>query len=195
MIVAHFFLSGMWLQDADLVSSGSTKWLMIFVGLVALSMIVQAIALIVMAVGAAKARKRGLAMVEELRAKATPAIEATQTFMASYAPKLMTLAENMVETSNIIRSKAVEFDATLSDVNNKARAQAQKADDLASSVLDGASEIVSSVQQGIRVPVREFNGLVNGIKAGIDVLVGKSKGYRGYNRNSQSSPEVNDIDL
>ncbi|HZY63374.1 MAG TPA: hypothetical protein VFE38_12700 [Edaphobacter sp.] len=202
MIAAHFFLSGMWLQDAGSISSGNTTWLMVFVGLVALAMIVQAIALVVMAVGAAKARKRGLAVIEEVRAKAVPlidkalpAIENTQNFIESCAPKLLMLAENMVETSNIIRSKAVEFDATLSEVNSKARVQAQKADQIASSVLDGASEIVSAVQQGIRVPVREFNGLVNGIKAGIDVLVGKPKGYSSYNRNGRTYPEVNDIDL
>ena len=44
MDVARIVLSGMWLQDADSVSSGDSKLLMIFVGLVAVAMVVQAIA-------------------------------------------------------------------------------------------------------------------------------------------------------
>lgn len=197
MIAAHFFLSGIWLQDADSISSGNSKLLMVFIGLVALAMIVQAIALVMMAVGAAKARKRALAIVEEVRIKALPAIEGTENFLRSYGPKLMTLAENMVETSNIVRKKAIEFDATLSDVNNKARAQAARADDIATSVLTGTSEIVNAIQHGIRVPVREFNGLMNGLKAGLDVLIGRTKRYSNstYTREPRSYRNSDDLDL
>lgn len=194
MIAAQFFLSGMWLQDADSISSGNSKLLMIFVGMVAAALIVQAIALVVMAVGAAKARKRVLNIVEEVRAKAMPALESTQDFIANTAPKMITLAENLVETSNVVRSKAAEFDATLSDVNNKARVQAARADDIVTTVLTGAAEAVNAIQAGIRVPVREFNGLVNGLKAGLDVLMGRAKGF-GSSRARTSYREANDIDL
>src|SRR6185312_9960764 len=172
MVAAQIVMSGMWLQDVDSISSGNSRLLMIFVGMVALAMVVQAIALIMLAVGAAKARKRTMAMIEEVRAKAMPAIDSTQEFVRNYAPKLMTLAENLAETSTVVRRKAEEFDATLSDVNNRARVQAARADDIATSVLTGAAEAVAAIQHGIRVPVREFTGLMNGLKAGLDVLVG-----------------------
>jgi hypothetical protein len=51
-------LSGMWLQDTDSLSSGNTRLLMIFVAMVAIAMVAQAIALIVMAVGAGKEEAR-----------------------------------------------------------------------------------------------------------------------------------------
>jgi hypothetical protein len=194
MIAAQFVLSGMWLQDADSISSGNSKLLMIFVGMVAAALIVQAIALVVMAVGAAKARKRVLAIAEEVRAKAMPVLESTQGFIADTAPKMITLAENLVETSNVVRSKAVEFDATLSDVNAKARVQAARADAIATTILTGTAEAVNAVQRGINVPIREFNGLINGLKAGLDVLVGRSKGF-GSSRARSSYRESNDIDL
>lgn len=194
MIAAQFVLSGMWLQDADSISSGNSRLLMIFVGMVAAALIVQAIALVVMAVGAAKARQRVLAIAEEVRAKAMPALESTQNFIANTAPKMMTLAENLVETSNVVRNKAVEFDATLSDVNNRARVQAARADDIATTVLTGTAEAVNALQRGINVPIREFNGLVNGLKAGLDVLMGRAKGF-GSSRAHTSYRESNDIDL
>ena len=184
----------MWLQDIDSISSGNSRLLMIFVGIVALAMLVQAIALIMLAIGAAKARKRVLAIVEDIQAKAMPALDSTQEFIRSYAPKIMTLAENLVETSNIVRNKAVEFDATLSEINSRTRAQAARADDIATTVLTGTAEVVNAIQHGIRVPVREFTGLVNGLKAGLDVLVGRAKGFGSYSRSSRSYRE-HDADL
>lgn len=189
-------MSGMWLQDGGYISSGNSKLLMIFVGLVALAMVVQAIALVLMAIGAAKARKRAMAIVEEVREKAMPAIDSTQEFIRSYAPKMMTLAENLVETSNVVRSKVAEFDATLSDVNNKTRAQAARVDGIVTSVLTGTAEVVQAIQHGIRVPVREFTGIMNGLKAGLDVLVGRTKGFGSYSRTGRSyRNNSDDIDL
>ncbi len=201
MVAAQIVMSGMWLQDVDSISSGNSRLLMIFVGMVALAMLVQAIALIMLAVGAAKARKRTMAMIEEIRAKAMPAIDSTQEFVRNYAPKLMTLAENLAETSTVVRRKAEEFDATLSDVNNKARVQAARADDIATTVLTGVAEAVTAIQHGISVPVREFTGLMNGLKAGLDVLVGRAKGFGRSSRSSHTYREAsrsyreNDIDL
>ena len=195
MIAAQIIMSGMWLQDVDSISSGNSRLLMIFVGIVALAMLVQAIALVIMAIGAAKARKHVMAIVDEVKAKSTPAIAGTENFLRDYAPKLMTLAENLVETTNIVRSKAVEFDATLSDVNNKTRAQADRVDEIVTNVLTGTAEVVNTVQHGIRVPMREITGLVNGLKAGLDVLVGRTKGFGSYSRPVRYRNSTNDLDL
>lgn len=188
MVAAQFVMSGMWLQDAGSISSGNSRLLMIFVGMVAVALMVQAIALVVMAVGAAKARHRVLAIAEEVREKAMPVLASTQDFIQNTAPKMIILAENLVETSNVVRSKAVEFDATLSDVNNRARVQTARADQIVTTVLTGTAEVVNAIQAGIRVPVREFNGLVNGLKAGLDVLAGRAKGF-GSGRSSRGSNE------
>jgi hypothetical protein len=48
---------------------------------------------------------------------------------------------------------------------------------MVTSVLNSTAEITESIQRGIKIPVREVNGLVNGLKAGLDVLVGRAKGF------------------
>ncbi len=63
--------SAMWLQSGEI----NSQLLIVFVGLVAAALLTQAVALIVMAVGAAKARKRGMEMAEELRLKLMPVID------------------------------------------------------------------------------------------------------------------------
>lgn len=199
MVAAQIVMSGMWLQDVDSISSGNSRLLMIFVGMVALAMVVQAIALIMLAVGAAKARKRTMAMVEEIRAKAMPAIDSTQEFVKNYAPKLMTLAENLAETSNVVRGSAEDFNTTLADLNNKTRVQAARLDDIVSSVLASTASAVSAVDRGIRSPVRKFNGFLNGLRAGCDVLAGRMKGFGSHSQTSRAYRErgypEDDVDL
>ena len=177
MEAVRIVMSGMWLQDAGPLSSGSTKWLVVFVGMVAIAMVVQAIAVIVLAIGAVKARKRALEIAEEVREKLMPVITGTHDMIRDAGPKVKIITENLVETSHVVRSKAQEFDATASELNMKARMQAARVDGMVTSVLNTTAEISETLQRAVKVPVREFTGLVNGFKAGVDVLVGRAKGF------------------
>ena len=75
MYALSMIISGTWLQEADSISSGNSKLLMIFIGIVAFSMLVQAIAVIMVAIGAAKIRTKLLELIDEVKAKAMPAFE------------------------------------------------------------------------------------------------------------------------
>src|SRR5579862_8070891 len=170
-------MAGMWLQEPEGITPENTKLLLIFVGIVAFSMLVQACALIAVAIGAAKARKRGLEIAEELREKVMPLITSTHEIVRDSGPKVKIITENLVETSHVVRSKAAEFDATASDLNAKARAQAARVDGMVTGVLNTTSEISNTLQRAVQVPVKELTGLVNGFKAGLDVLVGRAKSF------------------
>jgi hypothetical protein len=77
----------------------------------------------------------------------------------------------------MVRNKASEFDATASELNMKTRAQAARVDGMVTSMLNTTADISETLQRAVKVPVREFAGLVNGFKAGVDVLVGRAKGF------------------
>jgi hypothetical protein len=61
---------------------------------------------------------------------------------------------------------------------------------MVTSVLDATTNITASVQRSIQTPVREFAGLMNGIKAGIDVLVGRARGFGGSKSSNSSNANV-----
>jgi|SRR5271170_966051 len=187
MEAMRIVMSGMWLQDPDSLSSGNSRLLMIFVGMVAFALLLQACALIAMAVGAAKTRKRGLEIFEEIRAKMMPVLENSHGFIQETGPKVKIITDNLVEASHVVRAKAMEFDATASDLNSKTRAQMDRVDGMVTSVLNTTSDISETMQRGVRVPLREFSGLMNGLKAGLDVLVGRAKGS-GRNSRRDTDP-------
>jgi hypothetical protein len=177
MEALRIVMSGMWLQEAGSISSGNSRLLMWFVGMVAVAMVVQAIAVIVLAIGTAKASKRALEIADELRTKIGPVLDTTQSVFHDAAPKVKIIIENLVETSHMVRNKTREFDATASELNMKTRAQAARVDGMVTSVLNTTAEISDTLQRAVKVPVREVTGLVNGFKAGVDVLVGRAKGF------------------
>jgi methyl-accepting chemotaxis protein len=166
---------GMWMQESGSISAGNSRLLMFFVGMVAIAMLVQATVVVVAAIGAAKARSRVLAIVEEVRSKTMPVIDSAQGVLRELHPKVRVITDNLVETSHVVRAKAQDFDATISDVNNRARAQTERVDDMVSSILDTTAGIANTVQRSVTVPVREFHGIMSGLKAGIDTLVGRGK--------------------
>jgi hypothetical protein len=177
MEAVRIVMSGMWMQDPGSLSSGNSRLLMIFVGMVAFAMVVQAIVVIVTAIGAFKASKRALQIAEEVHTKLGPILDTTHNVLHDSAPKVKIITENLVETSHMVRSKARDFDVTATDLNAKTRAQAARVDGMVTSVLNTTADISDTLQRAVKVPVREFAGLVNGFKAGLDVLVGRAKQF------------------
>ena len=161
--------------QSDSISAGNTRLLMIFVGIVALSMFLQAVVVIVAAIGATRTQKRVLTIAEELRSRATPIIDKAEDLVTLTLPKIYTISDNLLEASEIVKSKAHEFDVTLKDANLRTRAQVARVDGMVSTALTATGALAELIHKGIRTPLVEVSGVVNGFKAGIDVLFSKSK--------------------
>jgi hypothetical protein len=171
---------GMWMQDPGALSSGNSRLLMFFVAMVAIAMVIQAVAVVAFALGALKSQKRIAAIAEEIRSRAMPVIDSAESLFHDTAPKLKVMTENLLETSHIVRAKAQEFDATLSDVNRKTRAQVSRVDSMVSTTLTRTAAIAETIHEGIRVPVKQVAGMVAGLRAGLDVLMHKAQRFGGY---------------
>jgi hypothetical protein len=168
--------------ETDSISAGNTRLLMIFVGIVALAMLSQAIIFAFMALGAKRTQARVLVIAEELRARAIPIIDTAEDLIKETVPKMKTITENLLETSHIVRAKAQEFDVTLTDANRRAKAQIVRVDGMVETALTATGALAEIIHQGVRKPVLEISGLVNGVKAGLTVLLSKSKSFGSFSR-------------
>jgi hypothetical protein len=176
MFAGHMMVLGV-LQEADSLSATNTKLLMIFIGILAFAIVVQTIVFLVMAIGLAKTQKKVMVIVEQVHEATLPTIKNVGELVRDTSPKVRVIADNLVETSHVVRTKAQEFDVTLTDVNLRTRNQVAHVDKMVGSALQATSDLAASVHRMIQIPVREVNGLVNGFKAGLDVLVGRVKGF------------------
>jgi hypothetical protein len=63
------------------------------------------------------------------------------------------------------------------DVTDRAQVQATRVDGMLKVTLDQVTVAVQAIEHGIAKPVRQVNGILNGLRAGVDVLR-KKEGVR-----------------
>jgi len=188
--MASMLMTMMW-QSPDAISSGNERLLMVFIGLIAVAMVVQAIVIGIAAMGAVKAQKKMMGVAEELRIVMVPFLNETRSVLSKtndlisdVGPAIRTItahvsvaSENIAKASESLKDKAQEFDETLGEANQRARVQIRRVDSMVTSTLTATSEIAASIYQGIQVPVREVVGILAGLKAGLDSLMGRAREF------------------
>ena len=86
-------------------------------------------------------------------------------------PKLQEMTSNLTEVSQRVRSQAENMDSALNEVVDRARLQTIRVDDLVTRTIDKVEETTDLVQQSVISPVRQLNGIVHALSAGIGAFV------------------------
>jgi methyl-accepting chemotaxis protein len=144
----------------------------LFIALTGAAVVLQAgiLAALYLAIRKSSARMEALAV--EVKTKAMPALETAQAMLTELRPKLTVIADNLSEATYSVRSQVERMDATVNDVVDRARLQIIRADELLSRTLDRVEETSDIVHRTVVSPVRQFSGLIQGVTAGIEFLVG-----------------------
>ncbi len=175
----------MWIQELDL--AGTNRLIMIFIGLVALAMVVMAVAMIVVAVTAAKAAKGMNETVGELKEKMLPLIDvvtdiskSSQALLNDTAPKVKHITDTLVdasdtlaETSRAARSAVQQFDSTIIDINMRTQRQVARVDGMVTSALTATIDAVETISRSLRVPAQKVAAAAGQAKLFAEGLLAK----------------------
>lgn len=186
-----------WLQAPDL--NGTNHLIMIFIGMVAIAMVVMAVAMIVVAITASKAVTGLNATVEELKGKVLPLIDSateitrtSQALLNDSAPKVKHITDNLVaasdtlaETSKSAREAVRQFDTTLADVNLRTQRQVARVDTMVTAALTTTAEVAEAISNGIRVPVQKIAAMAGQAKCVIDGLLSRFRSATGTRSEDQ----------
>jgi uncharacterized protein YoxC len=191
----------MWIQAMDL--AGTNRLIMIFIGLVAIAMVVMAIAMIVIALTAAKAMKGLNATVDEMKGKVLPLIDVamdisktSRSVLDDAAPKVKVITDNLVmasdtlaETSKSARAAVAQFDTTISDVNVRALRQVARVDGMLTSALTATSELAEAIGNGIRVPAQKIAAFAGQARLMAEGIFSRIRAAAAARAGSTSEPE------
>jgi methyl-accepting chemotaxis protein len=145
----------------------------IFTVVISVSVLIQSIAILGMFLAARKTREKIHFLVEELRVHAVPAMSTSRALVEDLSPKLKIITSNLVESSDKIRAMTGEISGVVSDVSQRTRAQAAHVDGMVEGTLEQITHATSSIQHGIAVPVRQLTGILNALRAGLNVMFHK----------------------
>jgi methyl-accepting chemotaxis protein len=154
----------------------------VFVALTGAAVLLQAGLLAAMYLSMRKSSARLEALANEVKTKALPTLETAQAMLAELRPKLTVIADNLTETTHSVRSQVERMDATVNDVVDRARLQIIRGDELLTRTLDRVEETSDMVHKTVVSPVRQFAGLLQGVTAGIEFLLGNRTRRNGSNR-------------
>jgi hypothetical protein len=182
-------------QAQDSIGSGNSKLLMLFIGVAAAALLIQAIVLAVFATGAMKAQKQLLGELSDFREKASQFIDRSNSLIVEFTPQARQIAIRVDKITTHIAAiadqKAGEIAPTISaanqtvasanqtaaEANLKARAQIARVNGMVTSALDATVRLGIAIERGIAVPGREVAGIAAGLKAGFDTLVRGARAF------------------
>ena len=159
---------------------------MIFIGITAIAVLLQASVLLGIFLTVRKAVQAGKEQADEYRAKLTPIIDgssklidtandlvsSTQSMIKAIRPQLEIAATELANMASDIHAEANQLQASVEEVALRARQQVDRVDGMATSVLNGLDRFGGFLNEAVHVPIRQLNGIVAATKAVIDILRG-----------------------
>lgn len=150
--------------------------LVVFIAVAAVGIAMQAGFTVAIFIGARKTQKKVMTLADDVRLHALPAIMSSRELIQDLTPKLKSITENLMATTATLRSKAEQIGVVVGDVTERAHMQASRVDNIVKGTLDQLTVAVQAIEHGIAVPVRQVNGIINGLRAGVDVMRSKAPG-------------------
>ncbi len=157
----------------------------LFIVLTGVAVGLQAGILVAMYLAVRKSSARMDALATEVQTKALPALETAHAMLAELRPKLQVIADNLAATTSSLRSQVQRVDATVNDAVDRARLQIIRGDELLTRTLDRVEETTEIVHKTVVSPVRQFSGLIQGLTAGLEFLLGNRSHRNGGSRDAR----------
>ncbi len=161
----------------------------LFIALTGAAVVLQAGVLVALYLAVRKSSTRMQAIAEEVKTKALPTLEMAQTTLTELRPKLQVITDNLMETTVLVRNEIERVDATVSDAADRARLQIIRADELLSRTLDRVEETSDLVSKTVVSPVRQVSGIIQGVTAGLEFLLGNRARRNGDSRSRRAVPQ------
>jgi archaellum component FlaC len=150
-------------------------YLPVFVGVTAAAVVIQAGILVALFLAVRQTTARVEVLATEITTKVLPTVEIANSMLVDLRPKIETMVENVSESSTMIRAQIERIDATVSDVIDRMRLQVIRADELVNGTMDRLEETRDVVHKTVISPIRQISGLVQGVTAGLEFLIGSRR--------------------
>jgi len=148
------------------------KFTPVFILLTGLAVMLQAGILLAMYLAMRKSTMLMESLATEVKTKVLPTISEAETLMTAIRPTLEVIAENLQDSTTVLRDQVERMDATVKDAVDRGRLQIIRADELLTRTLDRVEQTSDMVHNTVISPVRQLSGLIQGLTVGLEFLFG-----------------------
>jgi hypothetical protein len=134
--------------------------------LACLAFVVQSVVLVLMYRVARKTQAKVLPLVD----RAEPILITTRQVLDENKPRISEIAEQAVAIARTARAQADHIGEVLADSTERAKARLAQIDRTVDETVEQVEQVGGAVKTVVMKPVKEFNGLMAGMKAGLSTL-------------------------
>lgn len=146
----------------------------VFRWIVAVAVILAAIAFLVQAfvvLGLYRAFRQTQARMQALAEKAHPILDSSRRLLDETRPKIVEITNEALEITKLAKAEMARISILVADVSDRARVKVASLDAALTDAAGTIQETVGSVRHAVVRPLREVNGMLNGVRAALGALV------------------------
>ena len=147
----------------------------IFTAVTAAGVLLQAFVLLAIFIALRKPMAEFRQIAQQVKDKALPAIDSARILLEDVGPKLRVATSNLEEVSHTLRQQAGHLNQTVESLLNRTDAQIRRVDDMVTAVFNAVDQGSRALENAVSIPARRFTGVINGVRAGVETLVGRRK--------------------
>jgi len=165
----------------DELTKRDIHWAMLFLAVIALALVAQAIGVLIGAAFGAKLLHRVNVIANIVETKTGPIMDRTASILQDLEPKVKSVGDSAEHITSTVRVKVdelgvtmTELNETMREINGRTRVQVRRADNIVSDALHATEEVSQTVQHGIKVPLKQVAGVIAGVRAAMETLAARS---------------------
>jgi uncharacterized protein YoxC len=154
---------------------------MIFIGIIAVSMMIAAVGVLVTVVFVAKLLHRVDGIACDVKERTGPILDKTNALISELSPKIHGMTTNVEQMSYTVRARVDELgetvrqmNETVNAVNLRTRVHISHVDGIVTSAIQTSEDVANTIQQGIKGPIKQVAGVLAGLRAGLEALIERS---------------------
>jgi hypothetical protein len=147
----------------------------IFTAVTAAGVLLQAFVLLAIFIALRKPMAEFRQIAQQVKDKALPASDSARILLEDVGPKLRVATSNLEEVSHTLRQQAGHLNQTVESLLNRTDAQIRRVDDMVTAVFNAVDQGSRALENAVSIPARRFTGVINGVRAGVETLVGRRK--------------------
>lgn len=147
----------------------------VFTAVTAAGVLLQAFVLLAIFFALRKSMSDFRAIANEMKDKVLPAVASARSLLEDVSPKLKVATANLAEVSHTLRQQADHLNQTVESVLNKTDAQVSRVNEMVSAVFNAVDQGSRALENAVSAPARRVTGVINGVRAGVEVLVGRRR--------------------
>lgn len=150
-------------------------WLLIFIGIVAVAVFLQAMVLVGILIAVRQTAKRVEVLATEVHERVLPLIGKVQTLVEDVQPRVSVMLSDAAEITTLARVQVQRMDRVLADASDRLRMQVVHADQIVTGALDTVEDTTTQIRRSVAGPVNAFVALVKGVQTGVEFFVTKGR--------------------